>query len=967
MEPGDDRRPDPHPSGHAADEEKPVTDTADGPAADAPATTGHVSRTGNASASHGAVANSGHIENVTVVQQWGSPEDAQASPGVPALWKIRRRRMADAIMRGWVEPQLKDAGKRLDLIGVPMTLAVGSDRPTALPPGTPPRDVFERSEQQLLILGEPGAGKSILMLRVMKDLLLDRALWTPVPVPVVVPHDRPAPDDVTRWLIPRVTAWFHLKDAEAAALMHLGLVVPCLEGLDAVAEAHVAGWAAAIKVHRRSHPGRPMVAASREVTADALGLGSALTGTLRIQPLTGTLLDAALASLGGERHRAVQDLLADNPGIRQWCTTPLMLAVLASVDPGDWDSPSRDEVLQFAVISPDPRHLPATWESAQARQYVREQYTVLRHYVHSLLLGPDPSIEARETRPPDQPVPPLPKVSADPKLKRGLRGLAEAMRCSRQEYFDGVTLLAASDPAEARVLGARRFAPQVRQEILRDLAIAGVVVSTRAYSLAPGVLVLFGWSLLMLWYTQVYGGLLEAPALRWVGRWTHVLPMQGGPPLRTAALAYTVTFVYALMTRLPIGTAAVVAAVMAAALLAVGCGAGLATFRIRGAAAEPRRSLPRVLLRGLAAAGVLGPAYAAAAWWCADLAGTKEFALGQWAGDSAFAGFCVFTVSGGFALTRHVMDRLRLRLEYGVPWRLSAFLSTATQHGLLVATGVGYRFAHSTIRSAAEVALADKAVEEPASTRTSGPWASGSDRPDSLFDVVLNETLARRGIRRKLALRPDLGEEGLRGSLLAGRSAFLSQVSGHEEAYRAVLEDTRAAADADPKNRHYLPLVLVWLLLGTSPLAQLLDRGGEPVGFLDVVLCAGLVLALLVAPLWAMGDRRSGVAATVGAMYVVVAVVFLALGLFDLMDSLFGRAPPDEFGGWHLVVACSGTFALPAAAAAIGYGIGRALDRLLLGGRVSWAAADEAFGRWTAALEHEVVAGALALLDDEQG
>ncbi|MFF5447599.1 NACHT domain-containing protein [Streptomyces sp. NPDC012888] len=980
MTPGDRQPGEPSPSG-PADEQQTAAGTT--PAAASPPATGetpgptfHASGTGNANASHGGVANSGVIGRLTVVQPRRSPKDAQGSPDVPALWELRRRRMAGAIMLGWVTPQLQDARKRLHLVDVPMTLAIAGDRPTPLPPGTPPRDVFERSAQQLLILGEPGAGKSTLMLRLMEDLLRDGDPWTtPLPVPVVVPHDRPAPADMTDWLIPQVTSWFDLRPAEVAALLHFGLLVPCLEGLDAVAEAHMEGWAAAVTGHLRRHREQPMVVASREATAQAMHLDPALTGSLRIQPLTDTLLDEAVASLGDDRH-PVQDLLADNPGIREWCTTPLMLAVVAAVDPGDWDAPSHEEVLQFAVTSSDPRHLEAICESAQARQHVREQYAALRHYVDSLLREPAPAPatplsktrKTRKTRPLERPVPPVRTLRSDPKLTRGLRGLARAMRYSGQEYFDGVTLLAASDPAEARLLGARTFAPRVRQEIVRDLAIAGIVLSTHAYSMAPGVLLLFGWSLLMLWYTQVYGGVLEAPALRWVGRWTHVLPGQWGAAVRTAALGYVVTFAYAIMTRLPFGTAAVVAAVMAAALLVVGAGAGLAKFRTRGTAADPRRSLLRVLLRGLAAAAVLGPVHAAAAWWCAELAGTKSFSIGPWAGDAAFGALYVFTVSGGFALMRHVMDRLRLRLNHGVPWRLAAFLSTATDHGLLVATGKGYRFVHSTIRSAAEVALADRPADVPAPTRTHGPWASGYDRPDRLFAGVLDETVARRDIRRKLAARPDLGEEGLRESLTARRAAVLSQVSGHEEAYRAVLHHTRAADDADPTIRHYLPIALVWLLLGTSPLVRLVVRDGEPVGLLEGALSIGLVLALLIAPLWALGregDEHSVAVPVIGVAYVLVAVLSLVFALFGILDSRFGRAAPDAFDGRYLVAAWLGTFCLPAAVAAVGYGIGRSLDRLRIGRRVNWPAAEAAFEEWTAALEHEVLTRAHALLDEE--
>ena len=47
-------------------------------------------------------------------------------------------------------------------------LAIQDHRPTSLPEGVKIWDIFEEAQQQLLILGEPGSGKTMLLLDLMK-------------------------------------------------------------------------------------------------------------------------------------------------------------------------------------------------------------------------------------------------------------------------------------------------------------------------------------------------------------------------------------------------------------------------------------------------------------------------------------------------------------------------------------------------------------------------------------------------------------------------------------------------------------------------------------------------------------------------------------------------------------------------------------------------------------------------------
>lgn len=917
----------------------------------------HVSGSGDAHSSHGSLSNTGIlILNIKklVLRQRGGPGTVGGRPAWPADWRKGKRRrarartMARTVERDWVGPQLENALTRLPrLIDLPMTVAVRHDRPAALPEGTSPLDVFRRCDQQMLIVGEPGAGKSVLMLRVMRELLEADDASVPIPFPVVLPPDLPAPTDLVEWLAWRVPPLFGGTIDEAVDLMRLGAVVPCLEGLDFVADAHLAGWAAAI----RRYPELPMIVAIREATAETSRLGSSLTGTVRLHDLSTTALNQAIVALG-DRGRPIRDLLADNPSVREWCTTPLMLSVVATANlSGDWDGPSLDEVVDFTTASEDPRLLSGILQpSPLARQHIREQYVVLRTYVLDLLDMSSPAV-------PRDPAAAEPAMST-PVLARGLRGLARAMRTGRQEYFDSVTLLAASDPAEARRTGTRIHAPRSQQELLVMLGVAGVVLSVKSWPVVPHALLGFGLTILLLWYSRVYGGLFEAPALRWAGRWTHALAGEWRVPLEMTALTCAVTLAYAAMAKVPFGRAVAAAGVMSLALLAVGLGAGLVKFRVRGVAAEPARDLSRVLVRGLAAGAVIGPGYAAAAVWSAHLAGTGGIPAGAWADDLALGCFSVFLVAGGSALFRHVVDRVRLVVEYRVPWQLPVFLSTAVERGFLVATSNGYRFTHTTVRAAVEVGLEHRPADEPASSSRSGPWSSGLDAPEVIYASVLDEVMARRDIRRRTAAHRGLEEEQLRASLMVVRASVLTEVSRLESTYRDVLAEARAADDADPHLRSSLPAGLVWLLLGTSPLWELVFPLG-PRSLLDTAVGIGSTLLLLIVPFWALSrrddDKGCAGALAAGIAYLVLAMIFSVFALTAVVNHFFGPPPPDEIGGWRAFVAGAGAFLLPVVTACTGRVIGRAVDHLLLGRHATWTDAHAAYGAWRTALGDRVL------------
>ena len=100
---------------------------------------------------------------------------------------------------------------------------------------------------RLMVLGEPGSGKTMLMVGLVLDLLARRAAGGPVPILATLASWDPARQDLHDWLgATLVTGYPDLAgppppgfagDNRFAALVKAGLILPVLDGLDEIPEA----------------------------------------------------------------------------------------------------------------------------------------------------------------------------------------------------------------------------------------------------------------------------------------------------------------------------------------------------------------------------------------------------------------------------------------------------------------------------------------------------------------------------------------------------------------------------------------------------------------------------------------------------------------------------------------------------------------------------------------------------------
>ena len=206
---------------------------------------------------------------------------------------------------------------------------------------------------RLVVLGEPGAGKTMLMVRLVLDLLARRASGGPVPFLVSVASWNSADQDLQSWLTAQLridhpglaakppAAAGRNERTQAAALLASGLILPVLDGLDEI-PATVRGSAIS-RINDMLRPGERLVVTCRsQQYRDAVRPLDGAEVTLRaaaavqLRPLdAGTvrnyLCDDAAGPVARARWEPVLKVLGTKAPAGQALGTPLMVGLARTV------------------------------------------------------------------------------------------------------------------------------------------------------------------------------------------------------------------------------------------------------------------------------------------------------------------------------------------------------------------------------------------------------------------------------------------------------------------------------------------------------------------------------------------------------------------------------------------------------------------------------------------------------------
>jgi serine/threonine protein kinase len=227
-----------------------------------------------------------------------------------------------------------------------------------LPAGTTISETFDRLQGKLLILGQPGSGKTATLLTLTRDLL-DRAEWDSAhPMPVVFNLSSWAYErkSLAAWMVDELNFKYQVPRKKGQQWMRNEQIMPLLDGLDEVAVEHRNACVRVINRYRRRHGFVDVVVCSRIADYKALTARLRLNGAIVLQPLQREQVDSYLAQ-AGEGLSAVRQVLEDDEKLRRLTTSPLMLNILTLAYRGM----DIDDIQHFDTLENRRKHLFETY------------------------------------------------------------------------------------------------------------------------------------------------------------------------------------------------------------------------------------------------------------------------------------------------------------------------------------------------------------------------------------------------------------------------------------------------------------------------------------------------------------------------------------------------------------------------------------------------------------------------------
>jgi DNA polymerase III delta prime subunit len=253
-----------------------------------------------------------------------------------------RRAMLQLVRNTWVKGVLEQSlhgaamielglEERADAVERPWDMVLQrSDQPNRpLPPSTKIVDVFDEMNRALLILGEPGSGKTTMLLELARDTIAraEDDLTQPIPAVFNLSSWADKRQSIAEWLVDELNAKYNVPKKIARPWVENDDLLLLLDGLDEVKLEHREACVKAVNDFRLEHGLTSLVACSRIADYEALTTRLKLQGAVLLQPLTPQQVDQYLEGTGTELL-AVRKTLQYDTTLQELAQSPLMLSVM---------------------------------------------------------------------------------------------------------------------------------------------------------------------------------------------------------------------------------------------------------------------------------------------------------------------------------------------------------------------------------------------------------------------------------------------------------------------------------------------------------------------------------------------------------------------------------------------------------------------------------------------------------------
>lgn len=199
-----------------------------------------------------------------------------------------------------------------------------------LPPDKKMSHIFDEMNRTLLILGEPGTGKTITLLQLARDLIVraeqDESFIEPVPV-VFNLSTWSQGETLLGWLVTELSAKYQIPKRIGQPWLEQNRLLPLLDGLDEVNPADRAACVEAINAFGEEYGLSGLAVCSRLAEYIALPVRLKLNGAIRLQPLSLEQVYDYLEA-AGEQLTVLRTALEVDDGLQSLAQTPLILGIM---------------------------------------------------------------------------------------------------------------------------------------------------------------------------------------------------------------------------------------------------------------------------------------------------------------------------------------------------------------------------------------------------------------------------------------------------------------------------------------------------------------------------------------------------------------------------------------------------------------------------------------------------------------
>ena len=272
------------------------------------------------------------------------PDTAPTVP-LPSTFKREqenRQRLLERVHDKWIKGVLEKSlyheaeielglSERSNALADPFHLSLYEEGQSAriLPSDTHIIDVYNNAKGELLILGEPGSGKTTMLLILTDKLLQIARNDTEHLLPIVFNLSSWAakPQPMTSWMVEELYMKYQIPRPLGITWVNDDQILPLLDGLDEVNVSSREVCIEAINDFRRDHGSIPTVVCSRTIDYFAQTGRLQLQQAVEVLPLEEQQVDKYLKNTG-ERGSSIYKIWQDDEALHKLITTPLLLSIL---------------------------------------------------------------------------------------------------------------------------------------------------------------------------------------------------------------------------------------------------------------------------------------------------------------------------------------------------------------------------------------------------------------------------------------------------------------------------------------------------------------------------------------------------------------------------------------------------------------------------------------------------------------